>query len=108
VSQLWNGVECICIDGYNLINGICQLCPINTFFDGSTCSYGPQKCTMSNQIWNGYTCVCINGYFMVNINCVTCPSNTLWNGVQCVGTVINTNCQVGQIFMNGQCVYVGY
>jgi hypothetical protein len=54
------------------------------------------------QIWNGYTCVCINGYFMVNNNCVTCPRNTLWNGVQCVGTVIDTNCQVGQIFMNGQ------
>lgn len=87
---------------------MCQICPINTFFDGRSCSYGSQRCTNSNQIWNGYQCVCIDGYFMINNYCVTCPSNTKWDGFQCIGIVRDTNCAIGQLFVNGQCVYISY
>lgn len=111
INQVWNGIQCQCAAGFNLINGICQLCPNNTFFDGTSCSYGSSQCTMSNQIWNGNQCVCINGYFMINNCCGTCPSNMSWNGAQCVGiSGINSisNCAINQININGVCVSLGY
>ncbi len=44
LNEKWNGVSCVCIDLYDRVNGVCQLCPASTFFDGRTCVYGKNYC----------------------------------------------------------------
>lgn len=44
---------------------------------------------------------------MINNSCVTCPTWATWNGAKCV-LKSNYNCDYGQIFVNGQCIYASY
>lgn len=76
-----------------MINGACQQCPPNTFFDGQKCVFGVNHCSKSNQIWNGNECICIENYYMMNGSCVTCPLWATWNGARCI-TKQTYNCKI--------------
>ena len=91
-----------------LFSRICQLCPNNTFFDGRSCVYGKKNCPKSNQIWNGLECICAQNFYMISDACVTCPSWTSWNGSRCIAKNTLYSCSHGQIFVDGQCIFVGY
>jgi hypothetical protein len=83
----FNGATCVCLTGYNLINGVCQQCPSGTTFDGSQCSSNtvvkPTTTCGSNQISVNGTCVCNNGLYLIGGQCLACPPYTTWNGKYC-------------------------
>lgn len=83
----FNGATCVCLTGYNLINGICQQCPSGTAFDGSQCSSTTKVSTTiacgSNQVLINGNCVCNNNLYLINGQCLACPPYTVWNGKYC-------------------------
>lgn len=84
---IWNGATCCCVSGANQINGVCQVCPAGTTFDGSQCSstslVNPSANCGSNEIAVKGECVCSAGFNKVEGQCLACPANTEWNGVYC-------------------------
>jgi hypothetical protein len=109
----------VCLQNYNLINGICQLsnssinCPINSVWNGSQClcitgfimfnnyCQSNQISCSPNSYWNGLQCLCISGYSMINNVCIFnqsgCPTNSFNNGL---GFCI---CQQGYYNISGNC-----
>ena len=118
----FNGACCVCVTGYNLINGICQQCPDGTAFDGSQCSKTASaiKCP-SNQILVDGKCVCNSGLYLINDQCLPCPAYTRWNGKYCEcncdtstwcygrafsvydNSAKSCSCQAGYVLVNGVC-----
>ena len=74
----WNGYQCICNQGYYLLQGKCAVCPSGSYF-------------------NGQTCICYGGAFYTNGTCVTCPANSYFSGLTCV-------CYGGLVYSNNMCM----
>ena len=122
-NAYFNGACCVCVSGFNLINGACQKCPVGTGFDGTQCSAKAVSSLTcgSNQIAVDGKCVCNSGLYLINGQCLSCPAYTVWNGSYCkcdcdvnpwcFGRAFsvwdnNTNtcsCQSGYILVNGVC-----
>lgn len=123
-NAFFNGATCICITNYHLINGLCQLCPSGTTFDGATCAPNvvpPVKVCGSNQVLISGECVCNEGLYLINGQCLGCPANTIWNGKYCscecdtskwcLGllyslynvTASSCGCQASYVLVNGIC-----
>jgi hypothetical protein len=105
--------QCICVQGYYLINTICQTCPANTFFDVTL-----QICRipcLANQIYNSVnnTCSCAASFFVINGTCTQCPGNTTFDaksgacgcpsGYRNQGGFCVIGCGVNEVLSNGQC-----
>ena len=83
-NEYWDGVNCVCNQGYFWIDGSCQECPPGTVFDGKKCNRGQdQRCRGPYSYFNGYSCVCIPGYWALTDGCVTCPPTHEWSGICC-------------------------
>ncbi len=120
---IWNGCTCCCVAGANEINGVCQVCPSGTTFDGSQCSstslVNPSANCSSNEIAVKGECVCSAGFNKVEGQCLSCPENTTWNGVYCgvegsnpdrwcIGQPYTSqedgcSCEAGKTLVNGIC-----
>jgi hypothetical protein len=106
VNSQWNGNACVCLAGYNLINGVCGVCPSLSAWMASqqacVCLSGYYlingACTacQANSGWNGSACVCLSGYYLINNVCSQCPPGTVWSGSACV-------CPAGTYLVNGAC-----
>ncbi len=114
INEIWNGVNCVCQNGYSKTQGVCNNCPSNTL---PTYNNGVISCNCAsgyyslngncvsiprcpnNANWNTQTnlCVCINSNeYIINGNCAKCGINELWNGVNCV-------CRIGYSQTQGIC-----
>jgi len=83
-NAYFNGACCVCVTGFNLINGVCQSCPAGTGFDGTQCSAKvPTVSCSSNQIAVNGSCVCNSGLYLINGQCLSCPPYTFYNGKYC-------------------------
>ena len=84
--EFFNGEACVCLPGYNRINGACVRAAIN---DNIT------KCqALANREWINNVCSCKTGYLLANNECIKiatsgCPINSYNNGL---GTCI---CDLG-------------
>ena len=85
-NAYFNGATCVCLSGFNFINGICQKCPQDTRFDGAKCAstvvVPPNNCG-ANQVSVNGKCVCNSGLYLIKGECLACPPYTTWNGKFC-------------------------
>lgn len=83
--------KCICQSGLYRINGVCQVCPLNTRYDSSTLQC-VNICSINETYVNGY-CQCLAGYFKINGLCQICPTNSYFNSTygKCISYCTNPN-----------------
>ena len=74
-----DGTGCICATTYYTIGGLCQQCPINTFYDPDLgiCRIA----CLANESFNIVkgNCECVLNSFRINGTCTTCSGNTTYN-----------------------------
>jgi hypothetical protein len=78
--------ECNYFQNY-VINGYCQPCPLNSRWNGSSCSCDPgfvftgTLCVCpTGQIWNGFTCVCPANKYLIGTVCGFCDPHASYDG----------------------------
>jgi hypothetical protein len=112
-AYLFEG-QCICRSTYYKIGGICQQCPVNTFYDATLVVCRP-PCQV-NEAYNITTgsCTCAPNYFRIKGVCTRCGSNSTYDSgsqtcvcpsgfrLDAAGNCI-VGCGVNEVLNNGQC-----
>ena len=93
-NSSWNAalLQCVCnFANQYLVNGFCQICQQNSFWNGSACVCNPgfvssgssciQTCA-SNSFWNGNTCQCNSGFYIIGGTCQLCDVNSIYSNTQ--------------------------
>lgn len=110
----WDPTSLICVctaTGEYLINGVCQVCPVNSGWNGTQCTcrteFFPiagscQQCSLNSKFMQGQ-CVCNFGFFGNGLTCTSCHSTC----GSCSGN-LPTNCltcaNASYTFTSGVCI----
>ena len=74
-NEQWTGNSCSCIEGFNLIGGVCQKCPFDSYFN-----YLKRECVSLCGPYADYNaaenlCYCHTGYYVVDGVCGECDTS---------------------------------
>ena len=105
---------CICKPSFYLIGGICQQCPINTFYDPDLAIC--RIACNANEVYNIITaqCDCATNTFRINNICTRCQGSSTYNPVLMTCTCPTgfridsagncvVGCGVNEVLKDGQC-----
>lgn len=70
-NSFFNGTNCQCLNNFYLINGVCDQCRVNEqwYPEWNKCG---QSCG-KNSFFDGNNCVCLKGFFVIRGQCDVCP-----------------------------------
>lgn len=93
------GQNCICIDGFYLIKGVCTYCAAPNYYDAQLAICRPKCRTNEVLDFNTLKCVCQGGFFNINGICGSCQPYAVYSA-----SSKSCECIQGYVLNDGNCI----